>query len=137
MSGQIISGLDNNISVELSFSAVNEVRHGISQNLPFHNHHFQIVISAVVFRSSNRHFLFYPRLFVFPTLTKMEETPFRAREKLIEKQRLFQSIQNSTHLKGPMDKVTSVAIPLALAGSSIFLIVRGIYNMSHGIGKKA
>ncbi|KAJ0616723.1 putative cytochrome c oxidase subunit VII [Helianthus annuus] len=66
----------------------------------------------------------------------VDEAPFRAREKLIEKQRLFQSIQKHTHLKGPVDKITSVAIPLALAGSSLFLIGRGIYNMSHGIGKK-
>ncbi|KAJ0806420.1 putative cytochrome c oxidase subunit VII [Helianthus annuus] len=53
----------------------------------------------------------------------VDEAPFRAREKLIEKQRLFQSIQKHTHLKGPVDKITSVAIPLALAGSSLFLIV--------------
>ncbi|CAN0916698.1 hypothetical protein LINGRAHAP2_LOCUS29849 [Linum grandiflorum] len=64
------------------------------------------------------------------------ETPFRPREKLLEKQRYFQSMRNHTHLKGPMDKVTSVAIPLALAATSLFLIGRGIYNMSHGIGKK-
>nr|XP_043632728.1 uncharacterized protein LOC122603932 [Erigeron canadensis] len=65
-----------------------------------------------------------------------EEAPFRPREKLIEKQRFYQNIHNHTHLKGPMDKITSVAIPLALAGSCLFLIGRGIYNMSHGIGKK-
>ncbi|XP_024986933.1 uncharacterized protein LOC112522093 [Cynara cardunculus var. scolymus] len=66
----------------------------------------------------------------------VDEAPFRPRVKLIEKQRLYQSIHRHTHLKGPMDKITSVAIPLALAGSSLFLIARGIYNMSHGIGKK-
>ncbi|OAY51442.1 uncharacterized protein LOC110613417 [Manihot esculenta] len=66
----------------------------------------------------------------------MSETPFRPREKLFEKQRYFQSIQKHTYLKGPFDKVTSVAIPVALAGSAIFLIGRGIYNMTHGIGKK-
>ncbi|EYU36090.1 hypothetical protein ABFS83_14G235500 [Erythranthe nasuta] len=66
----------------------------------------------------------------------MSETPFRAREILVEKQRLFQSIHKHIHLKGPMDKITSVAIPLALASSSLFLIGRGIYNMSNGIGKK-
>ncbi|KVI00091.1 uncharacterized protein LOC112520531 [Cynara cardunculus var. scolymus] len=65
-----------------------------------------------------------------------DEAPFRPREQLIEKQRLFQSIHKHTHLKGPVDKLTSVAIPLALAGSCLFLIGRGIYNMSHGIGKK-
>ncbi|KAL3825516.1 hypothetical protein ACJIZ3_021545 [Penstemon smallii] len=66
----------------------------------------------------------------------MSETPFRPREKLIEKQKLYQSIHKHTHLKGPMDKITSVAIPLALAGSCLFMIGRGIYNMSNGIGKK-
>ncbi|KAH0930531.1 hypothetical protein HID58_016258 [Brassica napus] len=39
-----------------------------------------------------------------------------------EKQRLFQSIQRHTYLKGPMDKVTSVAIPLALAASPFYMI---------------
>ncbi|XP_015873432.1 uncharacterized protein LOC107410515 isoform X2 [Ziziphus jujuba] len=66
----------------------------------------------------------------------MTEPPFRPREKLIEKQRYFQNLHRHTYLKGPFDKITSVAIPLALAGSSLFLIGRGIYNMSHGIGKK-
>ncbi|KAI7756631.1 hypothetical protein M8C21_021382 [Ambrosia artemisiifolia] len=66
----------------------------------------------------------------------VEEPPFRPREKLIEKQKMFQSVHKPTYLKGPMDKITSVAIPLALAGSSLYLIGRGIYNMSHGIGKK-
>ncbi|XP_054811069.1 uncharacterized protein LOC129312460 [Prosopis cineraria] len=66
----------------------------------------------------------------------MSELPFRPREKLIEKQKYFQGIHKYTHLKAPNDKITSVAIPLALAASSIFLIGRGIYNMSHGIGKK-
>ncbi|KAM7528077.1 hypothetical protein LguiB_031487 [Lonicera macranthoides] len=64
------------------------------------------------------------------------ETPFRPREKLVEKQKLFQSIHKHTYLKGPFNKITSVAIPLALAGTSLFLIGRGIYNLSHGIGKK-
>nr|GMD24348.1 uncharacterized protein LOC102612945 [Ipomoea batatas]GME07109.1 uncharacterized protein LOC102612945 [Ipomoea batatas]GME07110.1 uncharacterized protein LOC102612945 [Ipomoea batatas] len=64
------------------------------------------------------------------------ETPFRPREKLIEKQRYYQSIHKHTYLKGPLDKVTSVAIPLALAVSSLYMIGRGIYNMSNGIGKK-
>lgn len=64
------------------------------------------------------------------------EAPFRPREKLFEKQKVFQSIHKHTYLKGPFDKVTSVAIPLALATTSLFMIGRGIYNMSHGIGKK-
>ncbi|XP_043701353.1 uncharacterized protein LOC122651859 [Telopea speciosissima] len=66
----------------------------------------------------------------------MSETPFRPREKLMEKQKYFQNIHKHTYLKGPFDKVTSVAIPLALASTAVFLIVRGVYNMSHGIGKK-
>ncbi|XP_048324447.1 uncharacterized protein LOC107410515 isoform X1 [Ziziphus jujuba] len=71
-----------------------------------------------------------------PCGDRMTEPPFRPREKLIEKQRYFQNLHRHTYLKGPFDKITSVAIPLALAGSSLFLIGRGIYNMSHGIGKK-
>ncbi|GAB2221294.1 hypothetical protein Droror1_Dr00012469 [Drosera rotundifolia] len=66
----------------------------------------------------------------------MSEAPFVPREKLIEKQKYFQSIQKHTYLKGRYDKITSVAIPVALAASALFLIGRGIYNMSHGIGKK-
>ncbi|KAI4339954.1 hypothetical protein MLD38_024836 [Melastoma candidum] len=62
--------------------------------------------------------------------------PSNPREKLIEKQRVFQSIHKHTYLKGPYDKITSVAIPLALASASLYMIGRGIYNMSHGIGKK-
>lgn len=53
----------------------------------------------------------------------LTETPFRPREKLLEKQRLFQSIHRHTYLKGPMDKITSVAIPIALAASSLYMIV--------------
>ncbi|GAB4851880.1 hypothetical protein Ancab_031279 [Ancistrocladus abbreviatus] len=67
---------------------------------------------------------------------RMLEPPFVPREKLIEKQKYFQSIHKPTYLKGPYDKITSVAVPIALAASSIYLIARGIYNMSHGIGKK-
>lgn len=55
-------------------------------------------------------------------MTEVEQ-PFRPREKLIEKQKYFQSIHKHTYLKGPMDKVTSVAIPIALAASSLYLIV--------------
>nr|GEV20576.1 histone deacetylase 9 isoform X1 [Tanacetum cinerariifolium] len=57
------------------------------------------------------------------------EAPFRPREELIQKQKVFQSIHKHTYLKGPMDKVTSVAIPLALTGSCLYLIGRGIYNI--------
>ncbi|KAA8518606.1 hypothetical protein F0562_016080 [Nyssa sinensis] len=66
----------------------------------------------------------------------MTEAGFLPRERLIKKQQYFQSLSKYTHLKGPYDKITSVAIPLALAVASGALIVRGIYNMSHGIGKK-
>ncbi|KAK9099264.1 hypothetical protein Syun_026309 [Stephania yunnanensis] len=64
------------------------------------------------------------------------EEPFRHREKLLEKQKYFQHIHKHTYLKGPFDKITSVAIPLAFAVASGALIARGIYNMSHGVGKK-
>ncbi|XVF19502.1 hypothetical protein REPUB_Repub11eG0116000 [Reevesia pubescens] len=69
-------------------------------------------------------------------LLVMSEPPFRPREKLIELQKHFQSIHKHTYLKGRFDKITSVGIPAALAASSLFLIGQGIYNMSHGIGKK-
>ncbi|KAJ3680772.1 hypothetical protein LUZ60_015261 [Juncus effusus] len=64
------------------------------------------------------------------------EAPFTPREKIYAKQKYFQTVSKHTYLKGRYDRVTSVAIPLALAASSLFLIGRGIYNMSHGIGKK-
>ncbi|KAB1215923.1 hypothetical protein CJ030_MR4G028697 [Morella rubra] len=69
-------------------------------------------------------------------MAEVTEQPFRPREKLIEKQKFYQSIHKHTYLKGPYDKITSVAIPVALASTCLFLIGRGIYNMSHGIGKK-
>uniref|UniRef100_A0A9I9DPB8 Uncharacterized protein n=1 Tax=Cucumis melo TaxID=3656 RepID=A0A9I9DPB8_CUCME len=56
-------------------------------------------------------------------MTEAIEQPFRPREKLIERQKYFQSIHKHTYLKGPLDKVTSVAIPIALAASSLYLIV--------------
>ncbi|KAM0953800.1 putative cytochrome c oxidase subunit VII [Dioscorea sansibarensis] len=66
----------------------------------------------------------------------MTEVPFLPRERLLKHQQYFQSIHKHTYLKGPLDKVTSVAIPIALTVSSLYLIGRGIYNMSYGIGKK-
>ena len=54
----------------------------------------------------------------------MTEPPFVPREKLLEKQRFFQQVHKHTYLKGPMDKITSVAIPAALAAASVALIVR-------------
>ncbi|XP_047323649.1 uncharacterized protein LOC124927300 [Impatiens glandulifera] len=69
-------------------------------------------------------------------MSSAPEEPFRPREKLFEKQKYFQNISKHTYLKGPFDKITSVAIPAAFAATSLFLIGRGIYNMSHGIGKK-
>ncbi|KAH7561003.1 hypothetical protein JRO89_XS10G0156800 [Xanthoceras sorbifolium] len=72
---------------------------------------------------------------VWGMMTDIEQ-PFRPREKLLEKQKYFQNIHKHTYLKGRFDMITSVAIPLALAGTSLFLIGRGVYNMSHGIGKK-
>ncbi|KAK8562446.1 hypothetical protein V6N12_010524 [Hibiscus sabdariffa] len=67
---------------------------------------------------------------------RMLEAPFRPREILLEKQKYFQSMYKHTYLKGPHDKITSVAIPAAFAATSLFFIGQGIYNMSHGIGKK-
>nr|KAJ0225964.1 hypothetical protein LSAT_V11C100024940 [Lactuca sativa] len=61
-------------------------------------------------------------VFEHDELRMVAEAPFRPREQLLEKQRLFQSIHKHTHLKSPMDKLTSVAIPVALAGSCLFLI---------------
>ncbi|KQK05931.1 uncharacterized protein LOC100845897 [Brachypodium distachyon] len=69
-------------------------------------------------------------------LSSEPEPPFRPREKIVEKQRYFQSVHRPTYLKGRYDVITSVAIPLALAASSMFLVGRGIYNMAHGIGRK-
>jgi Cytochrome c oxidase subunit VII len=53
----------------------------------------------------------------------MSEAPFVPREKLLEKQRLFQNVKKHTYLRGRYDAVTSVGIPLALAATSLFLIV--------------
>lgn len=65
---------------------------------------------------------------------RMTEAPFRPREKLTEKQKYFQSIHRHTYLKGPFDKVTSVAIPLALAATATFMIVSlpPLITSSHG-----
>lgn len=56
-------------------------------------------------------------------MTEVTEQPFRPREKLIEKQKYYQNIRKHTYLKGPFDRITSVAIPAALAATSLFLIV--------------
>ncbi|KAL4611637.1 hypothetical protein ACB098_08G115900 [Castanea mollissima] len=69
-------------------------------------------------------------------MTEVTEQPFRPREKLIEKQKYYQNIRKHTYLKGPYDRITSVAIPAALAATALFLIGRGVYNMANGIGKK-
>lgn len=53
----------------------------------------------------------------------LEEAPFYPREKLVQKQQYFQKLSKHIHLKGRYDVVTSVAIPLALAGTSLFMIV--------------
>ncbi|MQM10028.1 hypothetical protein Taro_042915, partial [Colocasia esculenta] len=67
----------------------------------------------------------------------MTEAPFLPKERLKNHQQYFQNIHRHTYLKGRYDKLTSVAIPLALTATSLALIARGIYNMSHGVGKKA
>ncbi|CAN6226347.1 unnamed protein product [Urochloa humidicola] len=71
-----------------------------------------------------------------PSAARMTEAPFLPRERLFKQQHYFQNLTKHTYLKGRFDVITSVAIPLALAGASMFMIGRGVYNMSHGIGKK-
>ncbi|KAM0948094.1 putative cytochrome c oxidase subunit VII [Dioscorea sansibarensis] len=66
----------------------------------------------------------------------MSEPPFVSRERLLKYQQYFQNVHKHTYLKGRYDRITSVAIPAALTVSSLYLIGRGIYNMSYGIGKK-
>jgi hypothetical protein len=51
------------------------------------------------------------------------EAPFFPREKIVQQQQYFQKLSKHTHLKGRYDVITSVAIPLALAGTSLFMIV--------------
>lgn len=53
----------------------------------------------------------------------MTEAPFVPREKLFKQQQYFQNLTKHTYLKGRYDVITSVAIPLALAGTSLFMIV--------------
>jgi len=74
--------------------------------------------------------LFLPLVHTDHRLTALQESrmpelepPFRPREKLLELQRHFQNVHKHTYLKGRYDAVTSVGIPLALAASSLFLIV--------------
>eukprot|EP01018_Ginkgo_biloba_P034224 Gb_07901 [translate_table: standard] len=67
---------------------------------------------------------------------KMTEPPFVPRDYVLKKQKYFQSVHKHTYLKGPYDKITSVAIPITLAVLTGSMIIRGIYNLSHGIGKK-
>ncbi|EXB53714.1 Histidine-containing phosphotransfer protein 1 [Morus notabilis] len=87
-------------------------------------------------RVKEKYCTLYQNLCRISAMPDAAEPPFRPREKLLEKQKHFQSIHKHTYLKGPIDKITSVAIPIALAASSLYLIGRGIYNLSHGIGKK-
>jgi hypothetical protein len=53
----------------------------------------------------------------------MTEAPFLPRERLFKQQQFFQNLTKHTYLKGRYDVVTSVAIPLALAATSMFMIV--------------
>ncbi|KAJ0978354.1 hypothetical protein J5N97_013828 [Dioscorea zingiberensis] len=72
----------------------------------------------------------------FSSRISMTEPPFVPRDRLLKYQQYFQNIHKHTYLKGRYDMITSVAIPIALTASSLYLIGRGIYNMSYGIGKK-
>ncbi|KAK6936173.1 Cytochrome c oxidase subunit VII, partial [Dillenia turbinata] len=65
-----------------------------------------------------------------------QKLAFVQRERLIEKQRYLQSVHKRIYLKGPYDEITSVAIHAAFAATTLFLVALGIYNMSHGTGKK-
>lgn len=56
-------------------------------------------------------------------LVQMSEPPFVPRERLLKKQQYFQNIHKHTYLKGPYDKITSIAIPLALAATAGYMIV--------------
>jgi hypothetical protein len=53
----------------------------------------------------------------------MTEAPFLPRERLFKQQNHFQNLTKHTYLKGRYDVITSVAIPFALAASSLFMIV--------------
>lgn len=66
----------------------------------------------------------------------MTQPPFVPRDYVLKKQHYYQNVRKYTYLKGPYDKITSVAIPVTLAVTALSMIARGIYNMSHGIGKK-
>lgn len=55
--------------------------------------------------------------------SRMSEGGLIPKEKLIAKQRVFQSLKGPVHLRGPSDKITSVAIPLAMTVTSVVLIV--------------
>nr|ABK23369.1 unknown [Picea sitchensis]ACN40668.1 unknown [Picea sitchensis] len=72
----------------------------------------------------------------FQLQKKMTEPPFVPRDYVFRKQQYYQNIRKHTYLKGPYDKITSVVIPITLAVTALSMIGRGIYNMSHGIGKK-
>nr|XP_024356775.1 uncharacterized protein LOC112272847 [Physcomitrium patens] len=54
------------------------------------------------------------------------------------KQSQFQGMKKGTHihLKLGSDRITSVAIPALLVGTTILMMLRGVWNMSHGTGKK-
>eukprot|EP00897_Mesotaenium_endlicherianum_P010387 jgi/Mesen1/9377/ME000610S08686 len=60
-----------------------------------------------------------------------------ATKTILEKQRFFQSARNLVHLKAPGDRITSVIVPGVLVAAGAFLIGRGVWNLSHGVGKKA
>lgn len=59
-----------------------------------------------------------------------------AAEGVLQKQAYFQGIHGRPiHLKAGSDKITSVAIPMAFVGLTGLMMLRGIWNMSHGQGK--
>ncbi|XP_058198554.1 uncharacterized protein LOC131314077 [Rhododendron vialii] len=59
---------------------------------------------TISFQKDYLHILQKIRYF-YSTTERAFETPFRSRELLFEKQKLFQSIHKHTYLKGPYDKI--------------------------------
>eukprot|EP00249_Psilotum_nudum_P026005 c31290_g1_i1 orf=306-491(+) len=58
------------------------------------------------------------------------------KKNVLMKQQYFQSVNKLTYLKGPRDKFTSILIPSVYAATVGAMVVRGLWNMAHGTGKK-
>ncbi|MCO5610653.1 hypothetical protein L7F22_064892 [Adiantum nelumboides] len=52
-------------------------------------------------------------------------------------QMYYQSmVGKNTHMKGPLDKIFSFIVPVAIASTVAAMMGRGLWNLSHGTGKK-